>query len=69
MSEKKPYLTLQPSEMTVVQAAATIYAGYITAGSVDGEEDSKPWIQRSVREALRMAQITEISIQADAELD
>ena len=39
--KKTPYLTLQPSEQTIVTAAATIYAAYIARGVVeDGKENA-----------------------------
>lgn len=41
---KPPYLTLQPSEQTIVAAAAAIYAAYISAACV---EDGKATIRLS----------------------
>ncbi len=67
MPKDKPYLSLQASEAAVVQAAATIYAAYIATGKVG--DDEKPWIQRSIKEALWMAQVTDKSIQSDDEMD
>ena len=47
----KPYVTLKPTEQTIVTAAATIYAGYVSAGKVaDGSE--KDWLRRSLKEAI-----------------
>ncbi|MFM9961978.1 MAG: hypothetical protein ACKV2Q_12220 [Planctomycetaceae bacterium] len=65
---KLPYLTLQPSEQTVVIAAATIYAAYISAGRViDGQEAA--WMDRAIQAAIRIAKVTDDSVQADKELD
>ena len=68
MASAKPYLTLKPSEVAVVQAAATIYSAYITTGKVGSEDDAKKWIQRSIREALHLAHVAERNIVADDEL-
>ena len=63
----KPRLSLQPSEGIVAQSAAVIYAAYITAGRVaEGQEEQ--WMQRAMREAFRIAQITDEAIQSDTEL-
>jgi hypothetical protein len=63
----KIYLRLKPSEQVIAQCAAHIYAAYIEAGSVvDGDE--RHWIERSVREAIQMAQFTDESITSDDEM-
>jgi len=63
----KPTLSLQSSEAVVVQAAAHIYAAYIMSGRVnDGQEQR--WIERSIREAFRIAQLTDDAIQSDKEM-
>lgn len=65
---KPPYLTLQPSEQTIVTAAATIYAAYITRGVVeDGKENA--WMDRALKAAFRIAKVTDDTVQADRELD
>lgn len=63
----KPYIALQPSEGIIVQAAATIYAGYLTAGFVSGANESE-WIARSIKAAIRMAQTTDENVQSDDEV-
>ena len=64
----KPYVTLKPSEQAILNAAATIYAGYVTAGKVpDGAE--KDWLTRSLKEAIALAQLTDDSVMADGEFD
>lgn len=64
----KPYVTLKPSEQTIVTAAATIYAGYVTAGKVpDGEE--RTWLKKALKEAIALAQLADESVLADGEFD
>ena len=49
-------------------AAAGIYAAYISAGRVeDGKEAA--WMDRAIKAAIRIAKVTEESVQADKELD
>ena len=64
----KTYLTLQGTEQALVNAASTIYAGYIQSGRVpEGEEAS--WMTRSVNEALAIGkQIEDLTI-AEGEMD
>lgn len=62
----KMALSLQPSESVVVQAAASIYAAYITAGKVtEGREEE--WMKRSIREAFFIARTTDDAITSDNE--
>jgi hypothetical protein len=63
----KAALSLQPSEGIVARMAATIYAGYVTAGRV-AEGQEKVWIQRSVQEAIAMARIADDLILSDSEM-
>ena len=62
----KSVIKLKPSEQAILGAAATIYAGYTTAGRVP-EGDEKPWLRRSLKEAIGLAMLTDESIQADGE--
>ncbi len=64
---QKPKLSLEPSESIVVQAAATIYAAYISAGQVPAGKE-KDFIVKSIREATTLAQMTDTYIQSDYEL-
>lgn len=65
---KPPYLTLQPSEQTLVTAAATIYAAYIAAGKVEeGKENA--WMDQSIRAAIRISRVTDQTVQVDRELE
>jgi len=64
----KKYFKLQHSESVVVQAAAQIYAAYIASGRVEEGEQTR-WMQRSIREALLIAQATDDAVISDAEMD
>ncbi|MEW6156962.1 MAG: hypothetical protein AB1813_05980 [Verrucomicrobiota bacterium] len=65
---KKTKISLQPSEGLVFQAAATIYAAYLTAGRVaEGKEEE--WMQRALRDSVHLALATDQSLQSDTELD
>ena len=62
-----PYISLQPSEAVLVQAAATIYAGYLNSGRVaEGAEND--WLKRSIQDAVKIARITDDNVDADKEL-
>jgi len=62
----KPDITLEPSKGVVAGMAAQIYAAYIARGAVkDGEESS--WMQRSIREAVRIARTVEASTESENE--
>lgn len=65
---KKVKLSLQASESVVVEAAARIYAGYLASGRItDGEE--KQWMQRSISEAIELAQLVDAYVQSDNEMN
>jgi hypothetical protein len=62
----KPVISLQPSEAAVYAAASRIYAAYIASGHVTaGNENGM--IDRSVDEAVQMAQLIEEKVQSDQE--
>ncbi len=63
----KPFIALQPTEGVIVQAAATIYAGYLAAGRVEEGQESA-WLKRSIQEAVKIARLTDDNVQADAEV-
>jgi hypothetical protein len=63
----RPSLSLQPSEATVAESAAVIYAAYITSGRVSEGAEQK-WIERSVQEAIKIARLTDESIHSDKEM-
>ena len=64
---EKTYLSLRPSEQVVATAASHIFSAYIASGLVrEGNEEE--WMQRSVREAIRIAELADESITSDNEL-
>ena len=64
----KPYVTLKPSEQTILTAAATIYAAYVSAGRVP-EGAEQEWLRRSLKEVIALAQATDEAVMADGEFD
>lgn len=64
----QPFIKLQPSESTIVLAAARIYSAHIQNGDVT-EENSSEFIRRAIKDAIQIAQITDATIAADAEMD
>ena len=48
------HISLKPTEQAIVTAAATIFAGYLTAGRVtEGDEDK--WLKQSITDAAIIA--------------
>lgn len=64
----KKHFKLQHSESVVVQAAAQIYAAYISAGRVPEGEQAQ-WMERSIREAITIAEATDNAVISDEEID
>ncbi|MEE2685762.1 MAG: hypothetical protein VYB09_05580 [Planctomycetota bacterium] len=64
----KTYLTLQGTEQALVNAASTIYAGYLQAGRVPEGEEAH-WMKRSVTESLAIAKAIEELTIAEGEMD
>jgi len=60
------YLDLQPNEVALLDAAARIYAAYVTSGQVGGPETADQFVARAVHEAAKLAYTVERSV-ADAE--
>jgi hypothetical protein len=65
--EKKAVLRLDVSEGIVVQVAGQIYAAYIATGQVP-ESKEKLWMERSIREAIQIAQTVDKVVQSDSEM-
>ena len=64
----KTKISLQASESLVFKVAGRIYSAYVAAGKVsEGEE--RQWMERAIREAVHLAQLTEAQVQSDNELD
>lgn len=64
----KNHISLQPTERALVTAAATIYAAYITAGRVTEGQEAE-FMDRAIQAAIRIAKVTDGSVQADKEFD
>jgi hypothetical protein len=60
----KPDITLEPSKGVISEMAARIYSAYIVRGEVRDGEETK-WMERSIREAVRIAKTVEASIETD----
>ncbi len=63
----KTYLTLKPSEQVVASVAGRIFAAYIAAGMVSAGNESE-WLQRSLREAIELAKMTDEAITSEGEM-
>jgi hypothetical protein len=57
-------VTLEPSKGVVSEMAARIYSAYIIRGEVTKGEETE-WMERSIREAVRIAKTVEASIETD----
>ncbi|MCA9137042.1 MAG: hypothetical protein KDB00_09790 [Planctomycetales bacterium] len=64
----KKHLTLQHSESVVVQAAAQIYAAYITSGRVT-EEGNAHWMRQAIKEAIAIARGVDDAVISDGEME
>lgn len=63
----KPYVKLQPTEAVIVQSAAEILSAYIIAGQCTPDNEDE-YLKKSVKQAIRIVQITDESVQADKEV-
>jgi len=62
----KTYLKLQQSEGFVIEAAAQIYAAYITSGRLN-DENKESLMKEAIRDALRIALTVDETIIAENE--
>ncbi|MFN7629643.1 MAG: hypothetical protein ACK5PZ_22680 [Pirellula sp.] len=62
----KTYLKLQQSEGFVIEAAAQIYAAYITSGKLN-QENKEAIMKEAIRDALRIALTVDETIIAENE--
>jgi hypothetical protein len=63
----KPDVTLQPSKGVVTQAAAQVFAAYVSSGRVKDEETDE-WIKRAIREVVTIARTVDASFRSDQEM-
>jgi hypothetical protein len=61
------YFSLQPSEMAVFRAASQIFAAYVSSGKLT-DDNRSDYYRIAIRDAIRIAQIVEKSIESDNEL-
>lgn len=64
---KPHYFSLQPSETAIFQAAANIYASYIVAGQVTGENQAE-MMKKAIADSISIARHVEKVIQSDDEI-
>jgi len=67
MGKKQFYANLQPSEMAIFRAAASIYAAYVSSGQVDDANEDE-MIKKSIKTSIKMADIVEKAVQSDGEI-
>lgn len=65
---QKTKISLQKTECAIFQVAGNIYSAYLAAGKVSSGEEKK-WLDRALTEAIQLAQMTDVRVQSDAELD
>lgn len=65
--DKPVSLKLQPSESVVLQVAAQLYSAYVISGRV-GEGDEAAWMERSIRDAISLAEATDAAVISDDEI-
>ena len=63
----KPYLALQPTEAVLVQSAAQILSAYIITGQCTPDNEDE-YLKKAIKQAVRIARITDESVQADKEV-
>ena len=64
----KPYVSLQPSECVIVQAASQIFSAYVISGHLTPKNEDE-LLRKAIGQAIRLAQITDDAVQADKEVD
>ena len=64
----KAHLSLDATEIVVLQAAATIYAAYVQRGLTHSEPNKNQELhERAVREAIELARLTDDAVQTESE--
>ncbi len=64
----KPYMSLQPTEVALLNSGSRIYAARLASGQVaDGCESDA--LEAAVAESLSLARLIDNSVMADKELD
>lgn len=63
----RPYVSLQPSEAVLVQAASQIFSAYISTGQCTPDNEDE-YLKKAIKQTVRMARIIDESVQSDKEL-
>ncbi len=64
----KAHLSLDATEVVVLQAAATIYAAYVQRGMTHSEPSKNQELhERAVKEAVALARLTDEVVQCESE--
>ena len=64
----KAHLSLDTTEIVVLQAAATIYAAYVQRGLTHSEPSkNQEFHERAVKEAIELARLTDDAVQTESE--
>ena len=64
----KPYMTLQPTEVALLDSASRIYAARLAQGTVPAGTESQA-IEQAIRESIQIAREIDEAVMADKELD
>jgi len=64
----KPYMSLQPTEVALLNAASRIYSARLLSGQVANGAEHEA-IKTSVTESMDLARLIDESVMADKELD
>ena len=64
----KPYMSLQPTEVALLDSASRIYSARLASGQVADGCESDP-LKAAVAESLLLARLIDEAVMADKELD
>jgi len=64
---KTHHFSLQPSETVIFQAATNIYASYILAGQITGENEAKK-MKEAITASISMARLVENVVGSDTQI-
>lgn len=64
----KAYVRLQQSEGYIIEAAAQIYAAHVATGRLE-EGQEAACMERSIRDAIRIAKTVDDAVIAEGEMD
>jgi predicted transcriptional regulator len=67
MKKTKVYVNLHPSEIALLNTAATIFSSYVSADKVD-ENNESDMIKKSISLSLKMADLIEKNVLCEEEI-